>query len=239
MSVKSLAKVVAGLACCLGNAAQATIVTYTYEARVGYMVEMPPLNAPWVDVAQSNFAGTPVAIDDILIGSFQYDTSVNLRSQQSNAYPGLDYRLYEAEATDYIRYVDKNTGLAAAASRPYAYGPWPTEVLDGPGDWPADRFSMSRYVENDVMSTVVDITFSDWEGSSWHSAAIPVELNLASFQYAAVGSTFRNKDGAAMIFYAYITSLERVDTEVPEPSSALLFAIAAGGLFSLRKMRRA
>jgi hypothetical protein len=35
------------------------------------------VRAAFVDVMQSDFAGTPVAMGDIVTGSFQYDTSVD------------------------------------------------------------------------------------------------------------------------------------------------------------------
>jgi hypothetical protein len=84
------------------------------------------------------------------------------------------------------------------------------------------------------------VTMSDSSGKAFPSSAIPTQLSLAAFDQASVSGFFieRRVNPRFMNFSADITSLERVDADVPEPSSALLFAIAAGGLFGLRKRRR-
>jgi hypothetical protein len=85
------------------------VLTYTYQARVSSIVENAGPGADFVGVAQSDFAGTPVAIGDIVTGSFQYDTSVVLGSYQPAQEAGVDYRLYRSGPNDYITYADKRT----------------------------------------------------------------------------------------------------------------------------------
>jgi hypothetical protein len=231
---------VAGVAFFVGSAAQAMVVTYTYQARVSSIVENAGPNAGFVGVKQSDFAGTPVMIGDLITGSFQYDTSVALGSYQPAQEAGVDYRMYVSGANDYITYVDKRTGLAFA-SMPSLNWLNSTQVHDSvpvPGDFAADYFSMDRSASDDVMYASAHIWLDDVYGNAFQSAAMPTQLELAAFQYGSVdGSFLRISDRAYMSFSADISSLNRVD--LPEPSSAFLFAIAAGGLFGLRRMRRA
>jgi hypothetical protein len=230
----------AGLICFVGNAAQAMVLTYTYQARVSSIVENAGPGMAFIDVTQSDFAGTPVAIGDIVTGSFRYDTSVALVSYQPPQDAGVDYRVYASGANDYITYVDKRSGLAFT-SMPSLNWLGLNQVHDSvpiPGNYAADFFSMGRSADNDIMYASALMWFDDLYGNAFQSGAMPTQLDLAAFQFASVdGSFMRLSDRAYMSFSADISSLERVD--LPEPSSALLFVIAAGGLFGLRRVRRA
>jgi hypothetical protein len=230
----------AGLICFVANAAQAMVVTYTYQARVNSIVENAGPGEAFVDVMQSNFAGTPVSIGDIVTGSFQYDTSVALGSYQPDPEAGVDYRLYRSGSNDYITYVDKRSGLAFT-SMPTLSWLGLNQIHDSvpiPGNFAADFFSMERSAITDTMYAGAQMWFNDLYGNAFQSGAMPTQLDLAAFQFASVdGSFMRLSDSAYMRFSADISSLERVD--LPEPSSAFLFAIAAGGLFGLRRMRHA
>jgi hypothetical protein len=241
--VKFLIQVlVAGLVCCIGNAAHATIVTYNYKSTVGYITERLIPNGDYEQVAESNIAGKPVAIGDILIGSFQYDTSVGLSSYQPQQEPGLNYRLYKSAENDYISYVDVTTGLALA-SQPSLNFLGLTQIYDHvaiPGVYSGDFFSMKLNMSNEIVFASMGVYFSDMFGTALQSAAMPEELDINAFEYPTVNSSFlRQSDGAYMYFWATITSLERVEADVPEPSTAFLFALGAGGLFGLRRLRRA
>jgi hypothetical protein len=240
--VKPLIRVLAaGLICCSGSAAHATIVTYTYQAKVSSIVEMTSADGSSIDVTQSNIAGTPVAIGDIVTGSFRYDTSVGLSSYQPPQEPGMDWRMYVSAPDDYISYVDKTTGLAFM-SQPSLNWLATYQVRDSvpvPGTFASDFFYMSRSARNDFTYSDATIWLHDLYGNAFQSAAMPVQFDLSAFQFASVeGSFWRNSDSAYMRFAADFTSLERVDADVPEPGSAALFAIAAAGLFGLRKTRR-
>lgn len=228
-----------GLACCLGSAAQAAIVTYTYQAKVGSISEKANPNAGFVDVTRSTIAGTPVAIGDILTGSFQYDTSVGLYRFQPSQQPGAEDRMYNSGASDYISYVDKNTGLAFSSltSQNWLGSNQVRNGVPGSGASAYDVFSMMRNAVNGVTSATVDLRLYNFNGDALQSAAMPTELSLAAFQYASIESSFlRLSDNASLYLSASITSLEHVD--IPEPGTALLFAIAGSGLFGLRRMRR-
>jgi hypothetical protein len=229
----------AGLIFSAGSAAQAMVLTYTYQAKVSSVVENAGPGAAFVDVTQSDFAGTPVAIGDIVTGSFQYDTSVALGSYQPAQEAGVDYRVYASGANDYITYVDKRSGLAFT-SMPTLNWLGLNQIHDSvptSGNFAPDFFSMSRSAINDTMYAGAQMWFNDLYGNAFQSGAMPTQLDLAAFQFASVDATFlRVSDKAYMRFSADISSLQRVD--LPEPSSAFLFAIAAGGLFGLRRMRR-
>jgi hypothetical protein len=229
------------LACCFASAAHATIVTYTFQAKVSSITERLNPNGDFVDVLQSGFAGTPVAIGDIVTGSFRYDTSVALGSYQPDQKPGLDYRMYDAGTMDSISYVDRTTGLAIT-SQPTLNWLGSYQVHDSvpiAGDFASDFFSMLLHAEPDGLFATSRLMLMDLYGNAFQSAAVPKELILSAFQYATVGGSFlRDSDDGWMSFSADITSLERVGTDVPEPGSAALFAIAAAGLFGLRKTRR-
>jgi hypothetical protein len=238
--VKPVIQVLAvGLACCLGSAAQAAVVSYTYQAKVSSIVENAGPDLPFINVKQSNLGGTPVLLGDIVTGSFQYDTSVGLGSYQPDQQPGRDYRAYRSGEKDYINYVDKKTGLAFA-SDPSLNWLGLDQVMDSlpiPGGYAADFYSMVRYTSNDTLFASASLFLDDVFGNAFQSAAMPGQLSLGAFQFATLeGSFLRLSDSAYMSFTADITSLERV--ELPEPDSAALFAIAAGGLFGLRRMRR-
>lgn len=229
----------AGLICLVGNAAQALVLTYKYQARVSSIVENAGPGAAYVDVTQSDFSGTSVAIGDIVTGSFQYDTSVALGSYQPAQEAGVDYRVYASGANDFVTYVDKRSGLAFT-SMPSLNWLGLNQVHDSvpiPGNFASDFFSMSRSADNDTMYASALMWFDDLYGNAFQSGAMPTQLDLAAFQVASVdGSFMRLSDRAHMSFSADISSLDRVD--LPEPSSAFLFAIAAGGLLGLRRMRR-
>ena len=228
-----------GLACCLGSAVQAAVLTYSYQARVSSIVENAGPDAPFVYVSQSGFAGTPVALGDTVTGSFQYDTSVRLGNYQPPQQAGVDNRMYDSGENDYISYVDNQTGLAFTSSLALNWLGL-NQVRDSvpvPGGYAADYFGMTRGAMTDTMFSSATIFMDDIFGNAFQSAAMPTQLSLAAFQGTTLsGSFLRLSDKAYMSFSAEMTSLERV--EVPEPDSAALFAIAAGGLFGLRRMRR-
>lgn len=229
----------AGLACYLGSAAQAAVVSYTYQARVNSIVENAGPDAPFINVKQSNLGGTLVLLGDLVTGSFQYDTSVGLGSYQPDQKPGVDYRAYKSGEKDYINYVDEKTGLTFASDLSLNWLGL-NQVMDSqpiPGGYASDFYSMVRYTSGDTLFASADIFLDDVYGNAFQSAAMPAQLSLGAFQFATLeGSFLRLSDSAYMQFTANITSLERV--EVPEPGSAALFAIAASGLFGLRKKRR-
>lgn len=232
---------VAGLVCCFGSAAHATIVTYTYQAKVASIKERINPSADFVQVTQSGVAGTSVALGDIVTGSFRYDTSVGLSSYQPEQQAGSNSIMYDSGPNDYINFVDRNTGLAFS-SQPSMNSSGLTEIVDGvpvPGAFASDMFAMLLGSMNDTMFASANIWLHDLHGNAFQGTAIPTELKLSAFQFASVeGSFLRSSDDAFMYFTADFSSLERVGADVPEPGSAFLFAIAAGGMFGLRRIRR-
>jgi hypothetical protein len=229
----------AGLAFFLSTGAHAAIVTYTYQAKVASISLLENPDGNFIRVTQSGFAGTSVALGDFITGSFQYDTTAGLSSYQPAAEPGAVSQMYASGATDYIRYADQNTGLAFESMQSMNWLGL-TQVRDSipvPGAYASDYFSMTRQTSDDVIFRAASISLYDLYGNVFQSAALPTELSLSSFQYATLQAGFlRISDSGYMSFSADITSLERA--EVPEPSTAFLFAIAAGGLFGLRRLRR-
>jgi hypothetical protein len=229
----------AGLAFFLSTGAHAAIVTYTYQAKVASITVQENPAGDFMNVAQSGFAGKSVALGDFITGSFQYDTTAGLSSYQPPAQAGVTYQMYDSGVTDYISYVDQTTGLTFESMQSMN---WlgNTLVRDSspvPGAFAADYFGMTRQTSDGVIFQGATIFLDDLYGNAFQSTALPTELSLSSFQYPSLASSFlRISDSGFMMFSADITSLERV--EVPEPSSAFLFAIAASGLFGLRRLRR-
>jgi hypothetical protein len=235
----SIRAVAAAFVFFLGTAANAGIVKYTFQAKVISIAEAENPTAAFVNVMQSDFAGTSVAFGDIFSGSFQYDTSVGLGSYQPVQQPGVVSRMYDSGPADVITYVDKATGLTFS-SLPSLNWLGSSQVQDSlpvPGAFATDYFGMTHGAMDSSFFASATIFMSDISGNAFQSAVMPAELSLAAFQSARLtGSFLRLSDNGFMMFSAGLTSLERA--EVPEPASAFLFALAASGLVGARRMRR-
>lgn len=229
--MKSLIQVLAaGLICCVGSVAQATIITYNYQAKV--------ISSNYA--SQRDGIGTPVAIDDILTGVIQYDTAAALDTYQPYPASYEETHIYDAGLNDYISYFDKATGSTfASIPASWAGNAYVTDGKKFATISGSDTFEISHITS--VVGGTVQMKFYLYNssGTAFQSAALPTHLDLAAFQSAYLQGIFRNSgETESMGFLARLTSLEREGADVPEPSTAFLFAIAAGGLFGLHKLRR-
>lgn len=237
--MKRVSKVLAAVSVALLSVgAHAEVVKYRYTAKVSTVSEYDPATGTITQLSGSDFAGTPVAIGDTISGLFQYDTAVGLSDYQPTQQPGSVDRSYNAGATDFISYLDHDTSLAFA-SMPTMNWLGSTFVQDSvpvPGAFASDNFFMERYEQDDVFFKGAIIFLDDLYGNAFDTADMPAALDPSAFQYGSVdGSFMRTSDFNFMSFSADMTALERV--AVPEPGSALLFAVAGAMLLGVRRRR--
>lgn len=233
----------AGFALMLGAGAHAAVVKYAYEAKVTSVNEFDSATQTYIYPQQSTFAGKPVAIGDVIKGFFEYDTSAKLGSYQPPQEPGSTYRAYDLEAGR-ISYVDQATGLAfdsSSITTPgsiFSFGSiLMQDSLPIAEGYASDFFSMAQHVWHSDASVDSLIWLDDVYGNAFSESTLPVQLDLSAFQFAHIESTYKvSMYGNRSSFFADMTSLQRVD--VPEPTSALLFAIAGAALIGVKRRRR-
>lgn len=232
----------AGFAMMLGAGAHATVVKYAYEAKVTSVSEFDSATQTYIYPQQSAFADKSVAIGNVIKGFFEYDTSAKLSTYQPPQEPGSKYMAYDLEAGR-INYVDQATGLAFDSSAIISPGSifsigsiFVQDSLPIVEGYASDFFSMFQHVWYGDAKVESNIWLDDVYGHAFSESTLPVKLDLAAFQFAHIESTYASSmSGNRISFFADLTSLQR--TEVPEPASAFLFAIAGAALIGAKRRR--
>lgn len=229
---------VASLATWTG-AARAVTVTYNFTATVSTLWEYDKSSGSIQNVLSSGLAGTAVAMNDVLSGSFTYNTDWALSAYQPTPAPTSGSWVMYAAPTSVAAISYSVNGASLYDASGFAAVQVQNDAVQ-PYSASRDNFYLGNVGSNlAVYYQSAGISLQDGTHTVFQSDAIPTNLSLASFSYAMViGEWLRQSDGDQLHMGATLTSLTPSVSPVPEAGTASLLGLGLTAVALVARRRR-